>query len=117
MPNKRKELHCGVTVNTLGREDHAFQWPEAFKWYTMLPLDENNLNKVWTFGTALASCMPEVSDFKELILWCIDNFNDEKRIIHLQGKTLISLAPMVFRRMPRLPKPTTIFKISEANAF
>jgi hypothetical protein len=82
-----------------------------------LPLEEKNSNKVWTSGIALASCMPEVSDFKELILWCVDNFNNEKRIIQLQGKTPISLAPTVFRRMLRLPEPTTIFKISEEDAF
>jgi hypothetical protein len=83
MPNRKKEFYCGDTVNTLGREDHAFQWSEAFKWYTTLPLEENNSNKVRTFGITLAGSMPEVSYFKEIILWCVDNFNNENRIIQL----------------------------------
>jgi hypothetical protein len=117
MPNKKRELYCGDTVNTLGCEDHSFQWSEAFKWYTTLSPEEKSSNKVWTSGIALAGCMPEVSYFKELILWCIDNFNNEKRIIQLQGKTPISLAPTVFRRMLRLPEPTMTFKSSEEDAF
>jgi hypothetical protein len=61
--------------------------------------------------------MPKVSYFKELILLCVDNFNNEKRIIQLQGKTPISLAPTIFRRMLRLPEPTTTFKSLEEDAF
>jgi hypothetical protein len=65
------------------------------------------------FGIALVGCMPEVSDFKELVLWCTNKFNNEKRIIQLQGRTPVSLAPTIFRRMLRLPEPTMTFKISK----
>jgi hypothetical protein len=52
MSSKRKELYCGDTINTLGREDRQFQWSQAFKWYLDLPHGEKKLNKVWTTGIA-----------------------------------------------------------------
>jgi hypothetical protein len=64
------------------------------------------MNLVWTSGIALASCVPKVIDFKELIQWCADKFNLEKRIIQLQGEQPISLALSVFTRMLWLPTPT-----------
>jgi hypothetical protein len=117
MPNKRRDLYFGNNVNTLGHEDHSSQWSKAFKWYTKLPLEQNNSNKVWNFGIELEGCVPEVSYFKKLILWCVENFNSEKRINQLQGKTLIYLAPKIFIRILRLLESTMTFKSSEANAF
>jgi hypothetical protein len=38
------------------------------------------------FQIAQVRCMPEVFDFKELVLWCEDKFNTEKRIIPVGGK-------------------------------
>jgi hypothetical protein len=61
--------------------------------------------------------VPEVYDFKELILWCVDKFDKERRIIQLQGETPISLAPSIFKRMFRLPEPTMVFKSVEAEDF
>jgi hypothetical protein len=46
-----------------------------------LPLEENNLNKVWTSGIALTGCVSEVADFEELVLWCTDKFDVERRAI------------------------------------
>jgi hypothetical protein len=68
-------------------------------------------------GIALAGCVPEVYDFKELISWCIDKFDKNQRIIQLQGESPISLAPSVFKRMLRLPEPTMTFKSVEAKDF
>jgi hypothetical protein len=81
MSSKRKELYCGDTVNTLRQKDHKFQWSHAYKWYSNLPSEENNLKKVWTSGIALARCMLEVDDFKELVLWCTDKFDIGRRIV------------------------------------
>jgi len=61
--------------------------------------------------------MLEVSYFKELFFCCVDKLNIEKRIIQLQGRALVSLAPTIFRRMLRLPKPTMMFKSFEVDAF
>jgi hypothetical protein len=99
MSSKRKDLYCGDTLNTLGREDHQFQWSQAYKWYLALPLVEKELNKVWSSSITLVGCVPEVEDFKELVLWCTDKFDTERRIIQIQGKPPISLSPSVFRRM------------------
>jgi len=90
---------------------------EAFKWYSTLPPKENKLNKFWTFGIALARSVPEVSDFKELVLWCADKFDIGRRIIEIQGKSLISLAPSVFKRMLILSVHTLTFKNYEADNF
>jgi hypothetical protein len=68
MLSKRKEPYCGDTTNTLGREDREFQWPEAYKWYSRLSLEDKSSNKVWTSGITQAGCMPKVFDFKELVL-------------------------------------------------
>jgi len=65
----------------------------------------------------LEGCIPEVSYFKDLVLCCVDHFNNDKRIIQLQGKMPISMAPTVFRRMLRIPKPTTKFESSEVDTF
>jgi hypothetical protein len=78
-------------MSSSGRKD--------YKWYKALPPTEKKTNQVWTSGIALAGCVPEVTDFKELVLWCVDKFDTEKRIIQVQGKQPISLAPSVFTRM------------------
>jgi hypothetical protein len=66
---------------------------------------EKKMNLIWTSGIALAGCVPEVTDFRELVQWCVDKFNSEKRIIQLQGQQPISLAPSVFTRMLFSPYP------------
>jgi hypothetical protein len=42
--------------------------------------------------------MPEVLDFKELVLQCTKKFNSEKRIIQLEGRTPVFLAPTIFEK-------------------
>jgi hypothetical protein len=37
--------------------------------------------KVWISGIKLVDCVPEVMDFKELVLWCVDKFDTERRIM------------------------------------
>ena len=71
--------------------------------------------KIWTSGIALVGCVPKVYDFKELISQCIDKFDNEQRIIQLQEESPISLAPLIFKRMFRLPKRTMIFKSAEVD--
>jgi hypothetical protein len=61
--------------------------------------------------------VPEVYDFKELILCYVDKFDKERRIIQLQGESPISLAPSIFKRMFRLLEPTVVFKSAEAEDF
>jgi hypothetical protein len=62
------------------------------------------------FQNNISRLYPQVSYFKELILWCVDKFNNKKRIIQLQGKSPISLAPTIFRRIIRLPEYLKVYK-------
>jgi hypothetical protein len=110
-------LYCGDTLNTLGREDQYFHWSRAYNYYKALSLAKKKMNQIWTSGIALAGCVREVIDFRELVQWCFDKFNSEKIIIQLQGQQPISLAPSVFSRMLRLPSSTVQFKSEEANEF
>jgi hypothetical protein len=117
MPNKRKELYCGDTVNTLGREDHTFQWSEAFKWYTTLPLEENNSNKVWTSGITLQVVCWKYQTSRSSFSGVLITSTMKRGLFSCRGRLLFLLAPTMFRRMLRLLEPTTIFKSSEADAF
>jgi hypothetical protein len=56
-------------------------------------------------GITLVGCVPEVMDFKELVLWCVDKFDIERRIIQVQGKLPISLTPFNFHENVVTPKP------------
>jgi hypothetical protein len=82
----------------------------AYNYYKALSPAEKKTNLIWTSGIALAGCVPEVTDFKELVQWCADKFNSEKRIIQLQGQQPISLSPSVFSRMLQLPTSTMRLK-------
>jgi hypothetical protein len=84
MSSRRKELSYGDTLNTLKHEYQEFQWLQAYNYYKSLPPTEKNMYQVWTSCIALASCVPEVINFKELVQWCADKFSSNKRIIHLQ---------------------------------
>jgi hypothetical protein len=106
MSSKKKEVFFGDTLNTLGHEDQQFQWSRAYKYYKSLPPAEKKTNLIWTSGIALAGCVPEVTDMKEIIQWCADKFVSEQRIIQMQGHQPISLAPSTFSKMLRLPAPT-----------
>jgi hypothetical protein len=117
MSNKMKDLYCGDIVNTLRCEDHQFQLSQAYKWYFSLPHIKKELNKVWNLGIALDGYVPEVENFKELLLWCIDKFDTMRRIIQIQRKLPISLFPSVFKSMLRILDPTMIFRNAEADVF
>jgi hypothetical protein len=110
-------LYCGDTLNTLGRENQEFQWSRAYNYYKSLSPTEKKMNLIWTSGITLAGCVLEVTDFKEIVQWCTDNFISERRIIQLQGHQPISLAPSTFSKMLRLPTPTMRFKNEEADEF
>jgi hypothetical protein len=99
MSNKNKYLYFGDTFNTLGCEDHHFQWSQTYKWYLSLTLPEKELKKIWSLGIFLVGCVPEVAEFKEMVLWCVDKFDTERRIVQIQGNLLIYLSPSMFRRM------------------
>jgi hypothetical protein len=66
---------------------------------------------------ALVGCVPEVMDFKELVLWCAEKIDTERRIIQVRGKKTISLVPSVFKRMLQILKPTMQFKSEEVIEF
>ena len=69
MSSKKKELYCGYTLNTLGCEDKEFQWSRAYNYYKVISLIDTNMNLIWTSGIALAGCILEVTNFKELVQW------------------------------------------------
>jgi hypothetical protein len=100
-----------------GWEDQRFQWSRSYWYYSSLPLPERNENKVWTSGIALAGCVPEVFDSREIVSWCVDKYDQNRRIIQLQGESLVSLSPSVFKRMLKLLEPTIMFKGDEARSF
>jgi hypothetical protein len=100
MSNKRNDLYCSHTIDTLRHENHQFQWSHAYKWYFTLPLAEKELNKIWSSGIGLNGCVLEVAYFKEMLLWCDNKFDKNRIIIQVQGKLLISLSPsMLIRRI------------------
>jgi hypothetical protein len=107
------DLYCGDTLNTLGQEYHRFQWSQYYKWYLALPPTNKEINKVWILFIALVGCVPNATDFKELVLFCVDKFDTKRRIIQIQGNTPISLTPSVFKRNFRLSNSTTLFKNEE----
>jgi len=82
-----------------------------------LPPAKKELNKVWNSDITLAKCVHEVAYFKDLVLWCTNKFDTNKRIIQMQRKPPISLSPSFFKRMSRLPNPTMLFKNEEADKF
>jgi len=78
---------------------------------------ERNENQVWTLGIDLAGSVLEFFYSKELVSWCMDKCDKNKRIIKLQGESPISLAPSVFKKMLRIPEPTMNFKGDEEKYF
>jgi hypothetical protein len=74
MSSKKNKLYCGHTLNTLGHEDQGFQLSRAYNYYKYLSLDEKKTNLIWTSGITLKGCVPEVTNFKEIVQWCTNNF-------------------------------------------
>jgi hypothetical protein len=99
MLRKKKELYCGDTLNTLGREDQEFHWSREYNYCKALSPAEKDTNLIWTSRITLAGRILEVTYFKEVVQWCADKFNYEKIMIQLQGKQSISLARLVFSRI------------------
>jgi hypothetical protein len=71
----------------------------------------------WTFRIVRVGCVLEVFDTNDLVIWCTDKFEKYQRIIKMNGCSSISLGPPTFKKMPKLPKPTAIFKVEEAKNF
>jgi hypothetical protein len=115
MTTRRREQLCGDSINSFGREYHRFQWSRAYKYYSSLQPLERKSNQIWTSEITSVGCVPEVFDYKELILWCIDKFDKNQRIIQLQGESLISLTPSIFKRTFKITKPTMTFKGDKAK--
>ena len=72
-----------------------------------------------TIGLMKVGCMPKVFGLSELVLWCENNFNALKRTIQVGDNTIlpISLSPIVFQKMLRLPEPNKELKIPKADDF
>jgi hypothetical protein len=114
---RRQERFCGDTLNTFAREDPKNHWSRAYKYYFSLSPEEKNCNDVYVFGIAKERYVPEVFYAKELLIWCINNFEKDQRIIKLNRWSLISLAATNFSQMLKLLKPTTAFKVEQAKDF
>jgi hypothetical protein len=80
-----------------------------------LPPQEINTNDIWISGIAKVGCVLEVFDAIELVLWCIDKYEKNQRIIQLHEQSLISLGPSTFKNMLKLAEPTMAFKVNEAK--
>ena len=60
----------GYTFNIFEREDQNFQWSREYSYYS----SHSTQNEViWTSRIALAGCVPEVFECKEVVSWCIEN--------------------------------------------
>jgi hypothetical protein len=114
MTTQRKENYVEIPSTYLDKKIKYFSGQGIQILLFITTSMEKNSNQIWTSGISLAGCIPEVYNFKELISWCIDKFDKNKRIIQLQGESPISLAPSVFKRMLRLPESMMNFKGTEA---
>jgi hypothetical protein len=117
MATSTRQQFCGDTLNIFGREDQNFQWSRAYWYYSSPPTAQKDGNVIWTSGIARVGCVPEVFDCKEIVAWCVDKYVPNQRIIQLQGHSLISLSPQVFRKMLKLPEPTLTFKGEDCREF
>ena len=79
MSSKKRELYCTDTLNILGRENQEFQWSKAYNSYKSLSSIEKKMNLIWNSRITLVGCVPEVTDFKDIVQWCIDNFISEQK--------------------------------------
>jgi hypothetical protein len=82
-----------------------------------LSLEETNGNDVWVSIIANAGYFLEIFYAKDLVIWCIENFEKDQRIIKLNGWSPISLALATFNQILKLLKPTTSFKIKQDKYF
>jgi hypothetical protein len=46
MSGKKKEMFCGDTLNTLGREDQQFQWSTEYNYYKSLSPAKKKMNLI-----------------------------------------------------------------------
>lgn len=63
--------------------------------------------------------MPKFFGVPEFMLWCSKCFNQSKRIIQVRHSAIhpVSLNPLVFHRMLRLPNPNKELKLSKVDDF
>jgi len=68
MENRRRNHpFCGDIVDSLVREDKNFHWSYSYKWFLNKSEKKKKTYKLWTIRLTNVGCVPEVSDFKELI--------------------------------------------------
>jgi hypothetical protein len=95
--------------------------PDGWECYRLVSeyewLSDIDNNKVWTLGIALVNCVLEVFKCKDIITWSIDKFVQNRRTIPLQSKFLVSLAPLVFKKMLKMPELNLVYKGEEARNF
>lgn len=63
-------------------------------------------------------CMAKVFSVPDIVFWCSKCFNTTKRVIHIVevGLPPVSLGPLIFQKMLRLPEPNKELKITEENS-
>jgi hypothetical protein len=103
MAVKGREHLCGDTLNLFGREDQRFQWSRSYWYYSSLPLPERNENIVWTSGITSTGCVPEVFDSREIVSWCVDKYEQNQRVIQLQGESPCFLVTISFQKDVKAP--------------
>jgi hypothetical protein len=81
----------------------------------LIPSAQNEV--IWTSRIALAGCVPEVFDCKEVVSWCAERYISSQIIIPLWDHSLVSLSPQVFHKMLRLSKPTLTFRGEDCKEF
>jgi len=101
-----RQQFCGDTINILGRQDQNFQWSREYSYYSSRSA-QNEV--IWTSGIALAGCVHEVFDCKELVSWCAEKYISSQRIIPLHDHSPVSLSPQGFHKMLRLSEQTLTF--------
>jgi hypothetical protein len=68
MENRRRNHpFSGDIFDSLVREDKNFHWSSSYKWFLNKSANKKKTYKLWTIRLANVGCVPEVSDFKELI--------------------------------------------------
>lgn len=116
---RRLEPFSGDIVNSLVQNNKDYHWDVAYKWYSEMQEEDHKENKVWTSVLAKAGCMAEVFDFREAVHWCAKRFDAKHRLINVkeEGKTLVPLTPLTFKRMVHLLEPMKVFRLPKADSF
>lgn len=91
----RKEPYYRDIIHAITREDRDYHWSIAYKWYFYLLEDKQGTNQAWVTRIVKAGCIPKVTNFMVIVLWCAMKFDHCKRIIHLKesDKNHVCLTP------------------------